>query len=99
MEKKINLEGVSVKLIPMETDQLDDLWEAGKNQSIWEFTASKIRNKEDMKKVIDAAMVERDKGTQIPFVVIEKETNKIIGSSHMSQKDLTVTRPDGFSGS
>jgi N-acetyltransferase len=81
MDNKIRMEGETVKLIPMEIGQLDHLWEAGRNQSIWEFTASKIPSKEDMKKVIEAATMERDKGTQIPFVVVNKKTDKIIGSS------------------
>ncbi|WP_079509363.1 GNAT family N-acetyltransferase [Mesobacillus jeotgali] len=81
MESKLRLQGETVRLIPMELDQLDNLWEAGKNQSIWEFTSSKIRSKEDMKKVIEAAKMERDKGTQIPFAVVDMQTDKIIGSS------------------
>jgi N-acetyltransferase len=81
MDNKITLEGMTVKLMPMELGQVDDLWEAGQNQSIWEFTSSKVRNKEEMKKVIEAALVEREKGTQIPFIVVDKETDKIIGSS------------------
>ena len=81
MVKKITLEGNTVMLVPMETSHLDGLWEAGQNQSIWEFTSSKVSSKEDMKKVIEAAMVEREKGTQIPFIVLDKQTDKIVGSS------------------
>lgn len=36
---------------------------------------------EGVKMVIEAAMREKDKGTQIPFTVVEKKTAKIIGSS------------------
>ena len=89
MDNKITLEGVNVKLIPMGSVQLDELWAAAKNQSIWEFTTSKIQSREDMKKVIEAAMVERDRGKQIPFVVIEKATGKIIGSSRYLDLSLT----------
>lgn len=81
MNKKTTLEGESVKLIPMEIEQLDRLWEAGQFQSIWEFTASKVRSREEMKTVIESAILEREKGTQIPFVVIDKQTDKIVGSS------------------
>lgn len=81
MDDRLTLEGETVRLILMKPDQLDDLWEAGKNQSIWEFTASKIQSKEDMKKVIEAAMITKGEGTQIPFTVVEKQTDKIIGSS------------------
>ncbi|MBT2677928.1 GNAT family N-acetyltransferase [Bacillus sp. ISL-35] len=81
MDDRLTLEGETVRLILMKPDQLDDLWEAAKNQSIWEFTSSKIQSKEDMKIVIEGAMREKDKGIQIPFTVVEKKTEKIIGSS------------------
>ena len=81
MDKKIMLDGNTVKLLPMETSHLDGLWEAGHNQSIWEFTSSKIRNKAEMNKVIEFAIAEREKGTQIPFVVLDKVTGKIAGST------------------
>ncbi|CAM4005751.1 GNAT family N-acetyltransferase [Mesobacillus thioparans] len=95
MDDKLPLEGETVRLIIMERDQLDELWEAGKNQSIWEFTASKIQSKEEMKRVIEAAVTETAKGTQIPFAVVEKKTGKIIGSSRyldfsMANKSLEI---------
>jgi N-acetyltransferase len=81
MDKKISLEGNTVKLLPMENSHLDGLWEAGHNQSIWEFTSSKVRNKAEMKNVIESAIAEREKGTQIPFTVFDKKTDKIVGST------------------
>jgi N-acetyltransferase len=81
MDEKITLEGITVKLVPMESIQLDGLWGAGQDQSIWEFTSSKVRNKDEMKKVIETAMAEREKGTQLPFTVLDKKNGKIVGSS------------------
>ncbi|MCM3664270.1 GNAT family N-acetyltransferase [Mesobacillus subterraneus] len=81
MKREIKLDGQTVRLVPMEIEQLDDLWKAGHLQEIWEFTASKIKSKEDMREAIKAAADEREKGTQYPFVVVDKETGKIIGSS------------------
>ncbi|RSD26182.1 GNAT family N-acetyltransferase [Mesobacillus subterraneus] len=81
MEREIILKGPTLLLVPMKGDQLDELWEAGKNPAIWEFTSSKIRSKEDMRKTIETAESEREKGTQVPFVVVDQETGKIIGSS------------------
>lgn len=81
MKKKISLEGPTVTLVPMEMEQLDDLWNAAQPQEIWEFTSSKIKSKEDMKLTIEAAIVERERGIQTPFVVVDKESGKMIGSS------------------
>lgn len=81
MDKKIILEGNAVRLEPMDTNHLDGLWEAGQNQSIWEFTSSKVRNKAEMKKVIESAIAEREKGTQLPFIVLDKKSGQIVGST------------------
>lgn len=81
MKKKVRIEGRSVTLIPMEIGQLDDLWKAADAQEIWEYTASKIMSREDMKQTIEAAAAERERGTQIPFVVVYKTNSRIIGSS------------------
>ncbi len=81
MDEEIILEGNTVKLVPMETSHLDGLWDAGHNQSIWEFTSSKVRNKAEMKKIIVSAIAEREKGTQLPFTVIDKKTGEIVGST------------------
>ncbi|WP_423407045.1 GNAT family N-acetyltransferase [Heyndrickxia sp. MSNUG] len=81
MKKKISLEGPTVTLMPMEMEQLNDLWNVAQAQEIWEFTASKIKSKEDMKLTIEAATAEREKGIQMPFVVVDKESGKMIGSS------------------
>ncbi|MEH7884837.1 GNAT family protein [Bacillus sp. JJ1609] len=81
MKKHISLEGPTVTLVPMEMEQLDDLWNAANAQEIWEYTSSKIKSREDMKLTIEAATGEREKGTQIPFVVLDNESGKIIGSS------------------
>lgn len=80
MIESIKLDGSTVKLIPIELGLLEDLWKAAQPQEIWEFTASKIRNEQEMKLTIETAISEREKGTQYPFAVIEK-SGKVIGSS------------------
>lgn len=81
MRGNVILEGKTVQLVPMSLDQLDDLWKAADSPEIWEFTASRINSKEEMKQIIEIAATEREKGTQIPFTVIDKESSRIIGSS------------------
>lgn len=93
MEKKVKLEGDSVFLLPMELEQTQELWRAAEPQQIWEFTSSKIRSKDEMKLTIEAAIKEREHGTQIPFVVSCKESGKIIGSTRfleVSEKNKSL---------
>jgi RimJ/RimL family protein N-acetyltransferase len=93
VEKKVMLEGSSVELLPMETDQVEGLWRAAEPQQIWEFTSSKIRSKEEMKLTVEAAIKERELDNQIPFVVAKKGSGKIIGSSRfldVSEKNKSL---------
>lgn len=80
-DASFTLQGDSVELVPMELSHLDGLWKAAMPEEIWDFTASKIRSKEQMEKVVKAALAEKEKGNQFPFVVLHKQDNKIVGST------------------
>lgn len=75
------LEGNAVKLIPMEVTHIDDLWEAAKSEKIWDFTYSKIKSLEAMQKMVLTALDDREKGISYPFVVVELQSNRIVGST------------------
>jgi len=79
--ENIILEGEKVKLTPMEMEHADGLWQAAMPDIIWSYMATKIRTKEEMKGAIKTAISERDKGTQYPFAVFDKERSQIIGST------------------
>jgi N-acetyltransferase len=75
------LTGKSVKLIPMEEYHIDDLWKAAKAEEIWDFTYSKVKSLEAMQKVVLSALDDREKGISYPFVVVELQSNRIVGST------------------
>lgn len=79
--RKVTLEGKTVTLVPMEMAQLDRLWKAAQSEIIWEFTASKIDSKDTMKRTMEYALEEREKGVQLPFTVKHLKTGEIIGST------------------
>ena len=81
MIEDLTLDGDTVLLLPLEKEQLDGLWKAADSKEIWEFTSSKINSKEDMHVMIEKAIIEREKGSQVPFVVIDKKKGTIIGST------------------
>ncbi|WP_312472672.1 GNAT family N-acetyltransferase [Neobacillus sp.] len=72
--------GKSVRLEPICMEHLDGLWEAAIPNEIWMYMATKIGSKDDMKKMIDTAIKEREKGTQYTFTVFNNH-NIIIGST------------------
>ncbi|WP_156324567.1 GNAT family N-acetyltransferase [Bacillus sp. FJAT-27245] len=70
-----------VILEEMGTGHSNELWEAGKQTEIWRFMATKISTKAEMGQVIKAALEEKKKGVQFPFIIRRKSDRKIIGST------------------
>ncbi|WP_026560918.1 GNAT family protein [Bacillus sp. J37] len=75
------LEGEHVKLLPMQKHHIQGLYEAGCDRNIWTHLPKEIARFEDMKDFVESALYNREKGTEFPFVITQKETNKIIGST------------------
>ncbi|WHX98896.1 GNAT family protein [Neobacillus sp. DY30] len=74
------LEGESVKLVPITLDHLDGLWKAAKPVEIWTYMATTVRSKEEMEQMIVSAIQKRESGSDYTFVVINQK-NHIIGST------------------
>jgi RimJ/RimL family protein N-acetyltransferase len=75
-----SLHGETVKLIPISMDHLDGLWEAAQPDEIWTYMATKVRSKDEMEQMINAAINGRENGTEYAFTVVNNE-NQIIGST------------------
>jgi len=86
------LEGESVKLAPLESDNLEELWEAAADESLWLWTANIIKTKEDLRGYIETALDELERKVSLPFVTIEKSTNKIVGSTRFGNIDAKNRR-------
>ncbi|HDR4511637.1 N-acetyltransferase [Bacillus anthracis] len=63
------------------------------NRDIWAYLISKMDSVQDMQQYVQKAIQGYGKGTQIPFVVVDQQTNKIVGSTRLyniSVEDKTV---------
>ncbi len=77
----IELVGQRVKIVPMEICHTEELFEAGNSLDIWTYMPIVIQTLEDMKRLVDRALKDRDEGTQFPFIIIDQDANKIVGST------------------
>lgn len=77
----ITLEGSRVRLIPLSLDHLDALWRAGNDPDIWRLTSNRIDSPDDMRRYIEAALEDQQRGTSLPFSTVEKESGAIVGST------------------
>jgi N-acetyltransferase len=77
----VTLEGAHVRLVPLEMDHLDGLWEVAREESLWRWIPYPIRTRDDLREYIQAALDGRAAGTSLPFAATECSTGRPIGSS------------------
>jgi RimJ/RimL family protein N-acetyltransferase len=78
----IILEDEYVALKPMQASQIDDLYSAGKDLSIWQWTTSKYcETLETTKQWVESCLENANLNVQYPFVIVDKTRNKIVGST------------------
>lgn len=75
------LEGDHVQIIPMRKNHIQGLYEIGCDSNIWTHLPNKISTFDDMKTFVESALYNKENGSEFPFVIIQKRTNKIIGST------------------
>ncbi|HUQ48417.1 MAG TPA: GNAT family protein [Gemmatimonadaceae bacterium] len=85
--KPVTLDGDRVRMEPMTEEHLDALVLAGGFDELWLLTAVNAAKREDMKAYMDAALADAAKGTALPFVTIDKESGRVIGSSRFGNID------------
>jgi RimJ/RimL family protein N-acetyltransferase len=88
------LEGVSVKLAPLELEHLDELYEAASDESLWFWTTNTVKNKADLQRYIETALDEQAKKSSLPFVTIDKSSGKIVGSTRFGNIDVKNRRAE-----
>lgn len=85
--KKIELESQTVKLVPLHKEHADGLVKAASDGRLWELWYTAIPNSDSIEQYISDALKDQDKGTALPFVIIEKNSKKIIGSTRYCHAD------------
>ncbi|MFN8359153.1 MAG: GNAT family protein [Candidatus Kapaibacterium sp.] len=75
------LRGETVELRPLALEHFEELIERSKDDRIWEFYILNGADTTRYRGTLEAALEQRDKGNQFPFVIYHKQTQKLIGST------------------
>jgi len=86
--ESIVLEGEAVRLVPLEIKHLGELYEAPSDKSLWLWTTNIIETKDDLQRYVETALDEQTRKVSLPFVTIEKSSNRIVGSSRFGNIDV-----------
>ncbi len=81
IQHPVILEGIKVKLVPLETAHFDELLAVGKNEIIWEQISINGADSERLLQHLKSAVLKRATGEQYAFTVIDKVNGKLIGST------------------
>ena len=80
--KPVVLVGRVARLEPLSVSHVPDLYQFGKDESIWQYMRYRqIRSQQDMAVWVDELLSAQSAGTDLPFAVIHQELNKAIGST------------------
>jgi N-acetyltransferase len=81
IEHPVILTGEKVKLVPLENSHFDELAAVAKDERIWEHISINGADPARILLHLKSAVLKRATGEQYPFTVIDRKTNKIIGST------------------
>lgn len=89
-EEKIILESGNVMLRPLSREDIPALKEIAINPEIWKFVPYKISNEIELTDIVDQMIQQKNKNERIPFTIIDKKDNTVMGSTsylNISEKD------------
>ncbi|WP_291756021.1 GNAT family N-acetyltransferase [Lysinibacillus sp. UBA5990] len=88
----IALENEIVKLKPLELNDLSGILEAASYPEIWSHMSTTIEKMVDVNNFVENALLMRHNKTEFPFVIVDKKTGEIIGSTRFMDIDDTHQR-------
>lgn len=88
----ITLENEVVKLKPLELSDIQGILEAGSYPEIWSHMPTTIEKREDVNNFVENALLTRSGKTEFPFVIVDKQSGNIIGSTRYMDIDVKHQR-------
>ncbi len=73
------LNGLRVKLIPLELDHCKELFECSRDKEVWEHLPVKIKTFEQMQDFLQTALNNKVNGQEFPYSIYDLQKDKLIG--------------------
>ncbi len=88
----LTLDGHHIRLAPMSESHLEGLSAAGLDESIWRLAMDRMQTRQDMSDYVTNALADQARGVSLPFVTIDRASNRIIGSTRFGNIDRSNRR-------
>jgi RimJ/RimL family protein N-acetyltransferase len=92
--RKIKLAGKFVKLDPLESRDIDELCQIGLAKEIWRWYPFEMKSRRDMESYVEDALRNRKLKTELPFVIIDRSLDNIVGSTRFMNIDTGNKRAE-----
>jgi RimJ/RimL family protein N-acetyltransferase len=79
--RPVVLEGAHVRLEPLAPGHLDALCAVGLDEELWRWTISRATTRSGMQAWLHAALAAQAAGTQVPFAIVERSEDRVVGST------------------
>jgi RimJ/RimL family protein N-acetyltransferase len=83
----IDLTGVTVELQPLQLNHTSQLLEAAADGELWNMTLTVVPGPDTVEQYVAIALEGRQAGTVMPFVIVQRETGKVVGSTRFWKID------------
>ncbi|MBX2877113.1 MAG: GNAT family N-acetyltransferase [Saprospiraceae bacterium] len=91
-EKPTILESENLKLLPLSLDLKEDLLNAARDGELWKLWYTSVPSEETIDQYINTALQQFQDKTSLPFVIVNKATDSIIGSTRYCNIDSSNRR-------
>nr|WP_299070932.1 GNAT family protein [uncultured Allomuricauda sp.] len=86
------LEGNLVKLIPMEISHKSDVLAAASDGNLWELWYTSVPSPDTVGDYIANALMEQQEKRSLPFVILDKTSGKVVGTTRFMRADAQNRR-------
>src|SRR2546428_1642162 len=83
----VTLEGAQVRVEPLAKAHREGLALVGLDEELWRWLPTPVGTREEMAAYIETALSEQERGTSLPFAMVEKTTGRTIGSTRYGNID------------
>lgn len=88
IDTDVTLDGSLVCLIPLDMKDKDLLIDAIKSLEVWKYTWREVKTIDDIEEIMEIAVKNKKERSQIPFMIKEKLTGQIIGTTRIGEIDV-----------
>lgn len=88
----IVLENERAKLTPLKKEDINELDKIAYEPSLWKLGLSNIKEKRDLENYIATALKEKEAQTAYPFLIFDKQSNSVAGSTRYGNISLPNKR-------